>query len=234
MLKLNLGCGRFPFPLDRDHVPNPEHLNDLPAMVFEPGWVNVDKFAFDGVTPANLFRVPWPLDDNAFDVVWIGHLVEHIPHEIKSISQAEYNIMCGRKHEIPSVVPETYRMMCENLDGFFVFMYECWRVMKPGAIVYIRAPLSVSYPSLSDPTHTRYLTPGTFGYLAAPAPETPFDYHIPCRFEIADPSRPYLLRLRGDYARQADNYTDKGLSDLIMKYNNVADEFRIELRAIKE
>ena len=92
----------------------------------------------------------------------------------------------------------------------------------------------MSYPSLSDPTHTRYLTPGTFGYLAAPEPGTPFDYHIPCRFEIADPASPYLLRLRGDYARQAERYTAMGLSDLIMKYNNVADEFRIELRAIKE
>jgi len=222
MLKLNLGCGRFPFPLDRNHVPNPEHLNDLPDMVFESGWVNVDKFAFDGVTPANLFRVPWPLEDNAFDAVWIGHLVEHIPHEVKTV------------HPMPNGKAEFYAELCAEWDGFFVFMYECWRVMKPGAIVYIRAPLSVSYPSLSDPTHTRYLTPGTFGYLAAPEPETPFDYHIPCRFEIADPASPYLLRLRGDYARQAERYTAMGLSDLIMKYNNVADEFRIELRAIKE
>src|SRR3990172_12089042 len=85
MLKLNLGCGRFPFPLDREHIPNPEHLNDLPDAVFEPGWINVDKFAFDGVTPANLFRVPWPLEDNAFDMVWIGHLVEHIPHEVRTV-----------------------------------------------------------------------------------------------------------------------------------------------------
>jgi len=69
MIKLNLGCGRFPFPLDREHIPNPEHLNDLPNAVFEPGWINVDKFAFDGVTSANLFCVPWPLEDNAFEII---------------------------------------------------------------------------------------------------------------------------------------------------------------------
>ena len=227
MLNLNLGCGRFPFPLDRENIPNPEHLNPLPEMVFESGWVNVDKFSFPGVNNViDLFRFPWVINgengvfpDSTFDAIWAAHIVEHVPHIVRTA------------HPMPAGLAGRYADLCENYDGFFVFFSECWRLLKPGGLIYVRAPMGVSYPSLSDPTHTRYLTPGTFGYLKPAEEGVPFDYHIPFHFEQHEP---YFLRFRGEWASKLDHYTEKGMAELFRRYNDVADEFRIVLRAIKE
>ena len=92
-LKLNLGCGKFPFPYKRGEEPNPYYSLPFPDCAYEPGWINVDRSGLDGIQERiNLFRFPWirssnglPFDDSAFDVLFASHIVEHIPHEVKPV-----------------------------------------------------------------------------------------------------------------------------------------------------
>jgi hypothetical protein len=124
-----------------------------------------------------------------------------------------------------------YHKLCEEFDGFFVFFEECWRIMKPDALIHIRAPFGVSYASLCDPTHTRYLTPGSFGYLAGQDEDAPFDYNIQCRYEVV---LPVHYRFQGNWNYQMSLRNEKGIEELLKSEPGVADEFRITLRALKE
>lgn len=225
-MKLNLGCGRILFPLDRDNIPFSDHLLPLPENVYEPGWVNVDKHP-GGDEQIDLFRFPWlrssngsPWSDNTADAIWCAHILEHMPHAVRMADA------------IPVSLQRDYSLLVNEYDGFFVFLYECWRILRPGGYLYVRAPFGCSYPSLSDPTHTRYLTPGSFGYLAGQDEETtaPFDYHLPLRFEQAEP---IMYRFRGHWAEKLQQFTEQGITENIMTFNNVVDEFRLVLRAVK-
>jgi SAM-dependent methyltransferase len=226
-MKLNLGCGVYPFPYAREAVPNPEHNLPLPDEVFEPGWCNVDKHAAPGVQEQiNLFRFPWirssngsPFNDSSVDYIWAAHLAEHIPHEVKAA------------RGLPGVLAKQYEAMVLDLDGFFVFFAECWRVLKPGGLMHVRFPYATSYPSLNDPTHTRYLTPGSFGYLKAREGSAPFDYDVPCNFELEGV---YEYRLRGQWATEVGNYSQAGRERLLRENYAVCDEVRLTLRAVKE
>lgn len=227
MNKLNLGCGVFPFPYARDGVPNPEHNMPLPDEVFEPGWVNVDKHAAPGVQEQiNLFKFPWvrssngsPFNDNSFDYIWAAHIIEHVPHVV------------GVTAGLPGEMAATYRALVENYDGFFVFFTECWRILKPDGLIHIRFPYATSYPSLNDPTHTRYLTAGSFSYLGSRDRTTPFDYDMPCRFELEGP---FDYRLVGHWVDDMKHYTPDYMEMLIRENYAIVDELRLTLRAVKE
>lgn len=223
-VKLNLGCGVFPFPYTRDNVPNHDHIMPLPDICFEDGWINIDKHAAPGVQEQiNLFRFPWirssngnPFNNNSVDVIYAAHIVEHVPHEVKPSTP---------------LFPEVTQM-CDELDGFFVFMAECYRVLKPNGYLYVRCPYATCYSSLSDPTHTRYITPGTFGYLAPRNDLTPFDYQVPCHFEEA-------VELGGDTfilrtVKDVSDYSSAGLERMLKSDYSIADEIRIILRAVKD
>ena len=225
-MKLNLGSGIFPFPLERDHIPNPEHLEPLPDHVFEPGWVNVDKHPAAGVQECiDLFRFPWvrssngnPFEDDCADLIWAGHILEHVPHQVRV------------RNGLPGPLARRYGEMIEELDGFFVFMAECWRILKPDGLIHIRFPYATSYASLSDPTHTRYMTPGSFSYLGARDENTPFDYNVGCHFELHEP---FTFRLRTPLLEQRHYYTPEGLSEQVRANYALADEVRLTLRAVK-
>lgn len=60
-MKLNVGCG--------------SHYAD--------GWVNTDVFQNDHIKPDHLVSVKgrYPFDDSTFDVVYMGHVLEHIEWE---------------------------------------------------------------------------------------------------------------------------------------------------------
>lgn len=225
-LKLNLGSGVFPFPLDRERVPNAEHLEPLPATVFEPGWVNVDKFQSPGVQEkVDLFRFPWvrssnasPWNDNSVDCIWAAHIIEHIPHAVR--------VAAG----LPGNMAAQYRTMCDELDGFFVFFAECWRILKPGGLMHIRFPYATSYASLNDPTHTRYMTMGTFGYLAPKSETAPFDYQVPCHFEL---DGEYSLVLSGRWPEEILRYSKDEQFNMIREHHGMVREVRMTLRAVK-
>lgn len=228
MLKLNLGAGRHSFPLTRGQEPHPEHLLPLYDAVYEPGWVNVDKFKFpETQEQVNLFRFPWvrssngaPWNDDTFDHIHAGHLVEHVPHQVQ--------VADG----LPPQWTRRYGELCANYDGFFVFFAECWRILKPGGTMHIRAPYAFSIPGVADPTHTRLIVPGVFTYLEGqddPA-AAPFDYHLPCRFKIAG----VTLRFREPWNRLIDRVPAQKMFQWAARFIDVADELKVDLVAVKE
>lgn len=226
-MKLNLGCGRIQFPLVRGEEPHGDHLSGLPDSAYEPGWVNVDKYAMPGVQEVvDLFRFPWvrssngsPFNDSSVDVIFASHLVEHIPHQARMADS------------LPPSLHQVYWPLVNDLDGFFVFFYECWRLLKPGGEMYVRSPYGASIAGITDPTHTRYLTPGSFGYLLAEnRAEAPFDYRLPMAFEAGLP----ILRFTPEWSDAPAKYTERGLERVLASEWNVIDEIRITLRAIKD
>lgn len=225
-MRLNLGCGVYPFPYIRDAVPNPVWNEPLPDEAFEPGWVNVDKHLAPGVNEKiDLFKFPWvrssngsPFNDDTFDYIWAAHIIEHIPHVV--------SVAPG----LPGALSTQYRTMTEDLDGFFCFFAECWRVLKPDGLMHIRFPYGASYQALSDPTHTRYLTPLSFSYLAAKEATTPFDYNVPCHFEV---DGPYDFRLQGHWRTDLLIYSEEHRETLMRENYNAVNEVRLTLRAVK-
>lgn len=181
MRGLNLGAGRAQFPTT-PHNPFTSHVAwglaaACPAAL-DPSaeWVNADKADIPGVDRVvNLFRYPF-LDnrtgrvfpDEEFDVIWCGHIIEHIPHNMK-LSNAPNAVILD--------------MYDKDTDGWFAFFYECWRVLKPDGRLSILSPWGLGISGMTDPTHTRYITPGSFSYFE-PNPDAPFDYQIPFAFKL--------------------------------------------------
>ena len=176
-MRLNLGCGRAQYPTIKEN-PFVRHqlyaLEHIPAA-FNPDaeWINADRAAIDGVQEVlNLWCYPWlrssngqPFADNSIDEIYCGHIVEHIPH------RAEFNVFADKTVK-----------KAGDLDGWYAFMYECWRILEPGGILHVVAPHAYGDGALSDPSHTRCVLPYTFGYFT-PNPDAPFDYELPCVYK---------------------------------------------------
>jgi predicted SAM-dependent methyltransferase len=224
-LKLNLGAGTFPLPYERGNVPHANYLEPLPEECYEPGWVNIDKFPHAGIEETiNLFTFPWikstthlPFTTDSIDFIYASHFVEHIPHEVKVAD----HIPLGWKE---------YRNFVENYDGFFVFFAEVWRILKPDGLIHVRCPYATTYDALCDPTHTRFITPGTFGYLTDVEEDAPFNYKNHSRFQIIGNMG---WRMPMEWHDKAKNYTSEGFQDLMRNNYNVVSEIRITLRAVK-
>jgi hypothetical protein len=224
-MKLNIGCGKVIFPLDKDNIPYPEHLKPLDDEMLEPGWINVDKRAGDGVGEViDLFVYPWirstngsPFNDSSADVIYAGHILEHVPH-----------VALVHK-EAPAKMAYHYSTLANRLDGWFIFLYECWRILKPGGLLMIRAPWAWSTAAICDPSHTRALLPGSFSYTAAPNGDAPFDYGIPLHFEMIELP---ILRFR-NAPPDSESMSAEALTHYAMMHIDACDEFRMKLVAIK-
>lgn len=131
-------------------------------------WRNVDSLAQPGVDEVvNLFEYPWPWADNSVSEIWCSHIIEHIPH---AATIRPFEATPGLRKAAAS-------------DGFYAWFYEAWRVLKPGGVIHIVTPYGLSIAGMSDPQHTRYITPETFGYLAPQSNDSaPFDYQVPLHF----------------------------------------------------
>ena len=230
-MKLNLGCGRIIFPLDRDNLPPYKvHLEPFHDSMFEPGWVNVDKYQNPGVNETiDLFKFPWirssngsPFNDSSVDEIYCGHILEHVPHKVEVDNSVPFNWA------------KKYHRQVEELDGFFVFFAEVYRILKPDGLVYVRCPYAFSTAAMADPTHTRYIVPGSFSYLAGQDDTTkaPFDYHLPMRFEQFESILTRATTLGGQISAMIKE-RDSDQNELRL-YNDVVDEIRIVLRAVKD
>lgn len=151
------------------------------------GFVNVDKFLNPGTDKQlDLFRFPWDFPDNSCEEFYLGHIVEHIPHEIKKAAFPN-PVAFTTKDGLTYEWWENRWKELENLDGWFAFFAEVWRIGKPDAVVKIVAPFGYSHSAFQDPTHTRYLVPQSFAYLTQEIKENKcFDYHLPLLFETVD------------------------------------------------
>jgi SAM-dependent methyltransferase len=45
-----------------------------------------------------------------------------------------------------------------------VWLDECWRILRPGGLLYVRVPLYTHQNAFTDPTHRRFFTPHSFDY----------------------------------------------------------------------
>ena len=156
---VNLGCGKVIMPCVQ-----PAHHNLLPLEIYQATdtvWDNVDMHANAGVNlVADIFRYPWPLESDTYDVALASHILEHIPHGVIRHGQLE-----------------------SLVGGWWAWWEEVGRVLKPGGVIYCLVPYAFSLSGMSDPTHTRYLTHQTFGYFM-PDPTAPFDYHLKYKWEV--------------------------------------------------
>lgn len=170
-MKINLGAGK----------------NILPK---EEGWVNVDRANIPGIDRVmDLFKYPWDFPDNSVDEFYASHLIEHIPHEPKPSEGAVIEVAGGHY----KLHPRWQEL--KDLDGFFCFFSEIWRIGKPLAEVKLVCPFGYSRGAFQDPTHTRYILPATFAYLTAETKYGPdFDYQVPCLFETVKVEEEFHLQ----------------------------------------
>lgn len=209
---LNLGCGKTHLPSKK---PAGHELIEN-AIYDYPLWINVDKVEGVGADKTfDLFTYPWPLEDNSFDGALCAHILEHIPHEIKTVDNSER---------------ATYLKTLQ--DGWYAFMSELYRVLTPDAIVHIVSPYGFSDGGITDPSHTRYLTMNTFTHSMTPdiSDGSTFKYNTGgINFHI-DGEPQYRC---SPYAETLQQRTGFPLGVLIGVYNNVCYDFYVRLKAVK-
>lgn len=175
----------------------------------QAGWVNVDKHAAcgpDQVVDLEIF--PWPWPDSSAEAVLLNHVLEHL----------------GR-----------------DTETFLGVMKELWRVCRPGARVEVNVPHPRHDAFLGDPTHVRAIIPATLElfsrarnleWQAAGKANSPLALYTGVDFQLvhweAVPDAAWVRRL------QEGRVTMQGLDDAAHHMNNVIEEYRIELRAVKD
>ena len=167
---VNLGCGHVILPCAR-----PTHHELIPDFLYRSPdikWDNVDWNTGEGVSHVvDLFDYPWDLPDDTYDYAIAAHIVEHIPHHI-----VERGAFMARHQQYQ--------------DGWFYWFSELNRVLKPGGRAFVLAPYAWSNGGISDPTHTRYVTPASFNYLVR-NDESPFEYRQTARWTEIDFQRDF-------------------------------------------
>lgn len=210
---LNLGCGRVILP-----APKPAHHGLIPDGVHDYAlWHNVDRNQQPGVDEVvDVFRYPFPWADNAFDGALLTHLCEHIPHEITPT-------VCN-----PALFARREQLM-NMQDGWFAFFAELHRVLTPGSLIHVLSPYAWSDGGITDPTHTRMLTPASFMHSMQPDPDAPFAYATGgLHLELAEAPRLNITSAFQHLVGQPELF-QQALSTQI----NVAYEFYVRLRVVK-
>ena len=132
-----------------------------------PGCIGVDFRDAQGVDLVqNLSLFPWKaIPDNAADVIYSSHLLEHInPDSANPQLAGLIDLLLAKslvtKTEIEASVGE-YRF----LGGFIRFMDEVWRITKPGGQFISTLPFAGSPGYWQDLTHVNPLSHVSFAYL---------------------------------------------------------------------
>lgn len=219
---LNVGAGRVILP-----APKPAHYGLIPDGVCDYAlWVNADRNAQPGIDVVeDLFTFPWSFEDNSFDGILFSHFLEHCPHEIRLVSEMPI------VNDIPlrPVERKTADRLRSMQDGWFALMYEAWRVCTPGSLIHILSPYAWSDGAVTDPTHTRLLTPASFTHSMQPDPNAPFAYATGGLHLVMDePPRVNLTPAFQHLAGQPER-----LQQALNTQINVAYEFYVRLRVIK-
>lgn len=171
------------------------------------GFLSVDKYGSPDLK-CDLEVFPWPWATDSVDEVLMSHSLEH---------------------------------MGERVDTFIGIMKELYRVCSHGAIVHIAVPHPRHDNFLNDPTHVRAITPELLGCFCKKfclqaqniksANSTLALYHG-VDFEIEGATYTLDEPYASDY--RAGRIDNDAVQSLMKKFNNVAAEWRIDLRVIKE
>jgi hypothetical protein len=150
----------------------------------------------------DLLVVPWPIAKDSVDETFSSHFVEHIPH---------------------------YRPEFNNVDGWWVFFNELYRVSKPDSKHTFVHPYAKSDRAFWDPTHTRYIHETTWYYLNKNWRESQGldHYHATCDFEV-------VVISGNGIADSIVNKHHEAQAFARQHYWNALADLVVELKAIKE
>jgi len=171
-----------------------------------PGYLNVDKFGKPDVL-FDLETFPWPWDDGSVQEIMLSHVLEHL----------------GQTTEI-----------------YFSIIKELYRICMPGAYIYIVAPHPRHDSFINDPTHVRAVTPDGLQlfskaknreWLEKGLANSPLGLDLDVDFEIVTVK--VILDSVWEKKRITGQLTEDQIDEAINKYNNVAENIQIVLRAIK-
>jgi hypothetical protein len=169
-------------------------------------FVNVDKYGTPDVL-CDLEVFPWPWEENSVDEVLMYHSLEH---------------------------------MGQKTETFIGIMKELYRVCSNGTIIHIAVPHPRHDSFIDDATHVRIITPELLGCFSKRinllaqkdgSPNSPLALYHNVDFDIAGVA--YALEEPYDSEYRAGKLDNAGVMVLMKKYNNVAREWRIELRVVK-
>lgn len=135
-----------------------------------PEWTNMDRVALPGVQVVHDATIPpWPFEDASFDFVAAYHFFQFLPHYDPAVAR-----LAALVRRMPGVMGEDDRAYLDSLarrpdNGLVTAMNECWRVMKPGAIMHARVPTVAGNGAFQDPEHRRFFVWSSFSYFGRPA-----------------------------------------------------------------
>jgi hypothetical protein len=137
------------------------------------GFESVDLHAPDAKHRVDLFKFPFPWEDNSVSELHASHFIEHLP---------------AREVELRDVVADANQFIGQ--DFLFAFFDECWRILKPGGLLTVIVPAATSTRAFQDPTHRRFIPAEAFLYLNREWRKVnQLDhYRVRCHFEGADPN----------------------------------------------
>ena len=130
--KLDLGCGMA--PLD--------------------GYEGVNIRSDKAKHKVDLFKFPWPFEDNSVEAINASHLLEHIPaREVEARDLATDDADVAKRFR--------------GVNMLFAFMDECYRILKTDCWMQVVVPSGRSNRAFWDPTHRRFFMQETFLYFSA-------------------------------------------------------------------
>lgn len=170
------------------------------------GYVNVDKYGDPDIV-CDLEVFPWPWKDNSVCEISMTHVLEHLG---------------------------------ETAMTFLGIMKELYRVCMPDAIIKIVVPHPRHDSFLGDPTHVRPIIPAVFDLFSKKknsewkkqrASNTLLALYHDIDFEIVQQvvmlDEPWLALLK------EGKITEAQAKEVLTKFNNVATEVHITLKALK-
>jgi len=172
------------------------------------GYVNVDLSAVCGPDQVvDLESMPWPWPDDCAEEVIFNHCLEHLGGD-------------------PKV--------------FLSIMKELYRVCRDNAVVKIAVPHPRHDNFIGDPTHVRVISPQVLNLFSRKnndlwarmgASNTPLAHYLSVDFEMASST----IELDEPYRTQFINgvLTEEQAQVALKEKNNVASEFRMELKVRK-
>jgi hypothetical protein len=177
----------------------PQRLDIACGQRKKPGFKGID-LAGDADIIWDLNETPWPIKTSSVKEVYCSHYVEHIPH---------------------------WRPGWE-VDGWWRFFAELWRVMKTDAIAEFIHPYGMHIRAFWDPTHVRFINEVSWYYLSREWREREMvdHYAADCNFEI----------ITVDATGVTDEYVSRNLEMQTFQrthYWNVIPDLRVLIKALK-
>ncbi len=139
-LKLDLACGQNP----------------------KEGFEGVDLYAANAKHRVDLFKFPFPWEDNSVSEIHCSHFIEHLPCREVGERDLDLSLLSG---SIPSAAKAALRTELLGKDFLFAFFDECYRILKPEGKMMVICPAASGDRAFQDPTHRRFIVQATFFYL---------------------------------------------------------------------